>query len=132
MLSKKYSTYSQSQKPLSPHLSIYKPQINSLMSIIHRFTGISLFFGFSILSWWLIFWIFSNYNTTLFNILSLPIIKFNMLLLITFLVYHFVNGIRHLLWDIGLGYSIDSIFKTSYLIISVTVIISGIIIYLLN
>lgn len=120
------------KRPLSPHLGIYKPQINSTMSIFHRFTGIGLFIGFSVLAWWLVCWVFSKFNPNVFAFISLPIVKFGIYLLIVSFFYHLANGIRHLFWDIGLGYSICALFKTSYLVLVITIILSGYFFYLLN
>ena len=113
-----------SRRPTSPHLSIYKLQINSTMSIFHRFTGIGLFLGFSILAWWMICWIFSKFDQDIFNIINCIYIKFALYALVIAFFYHLLNGIRHLFWDIGKGYSISTLFKTSYLVIFGTIALS--------
>ena len=42
------------QRPISPHLSIYKPMLTMMMSIVHRITGMALYFGTALLVWWLV------------------------------------------------------------------------------
>ena len=41
-------------RPLSPHLQVYKPQLTSVLSILHRATGIALAVGTLLLVWWLV------------------------------------------------------------------------------
>ncbi len=98
-------------RPLSPHLSIYKIQISSTLSILHRITGVGLFFGFLILGWLLIALLVQkmdiglvDYNLTLiFNNIMFRIFFYG---IVSSLYYHFFNGIRHLCWDAGVGFSI--------------------------
>ena len=42
------------ERPLSPHLSIYRPMLTMMMSIVHRITGMALYFGTALLVWWLV------------------------------------------------------------------------------
>ena len=96
-------------RPISPHLSIYKPQISSVLSILHRLTGVALFFGLSAIVWWFILWVFSKFNH--YYIELSHNILFTILLFTVSLAwfYHFCTGIRHLIWDMGYGFSIKSI-----------------------
>jgi len=96
------------QRPLSPHLTIYKPQITTVLSILHRITGVGLYFGLLIFCWWLVSITYSNRDA---NLISWPI--FQTIIWKLFLAgwsialfYHMLNGIRHLFWDAGLGFSI--------------------------
>lgn len=114
-----------SRRPISPHLSIYKPQINSIMSIFHRFTGIGLFFGFAAWAWWMICWIFSKFDQQIFDLINCIYVKLCLYIMFTAFFYHLLNGIRHLFWDIGKGYSICALFKTSYLVLLGTIALSG-------
>ena len=109
------------QRPLSPHLQIYKPQLTSILSIFHRGTGIILSMGSVILVVWIIALTlgketYSFYSSVINHWLSLLV-----LFGFTFgLFYHFSNGIRHLFWDAGYGYDL----KHAY-ISGVAVIISS-------
>ena len=109
------------QRPLSPHLQIYKPQITSILSILHRATGIALSIGSLILVLWIValalgentYLMYSNLINSWFG--KLIIFGFTFALF-----YHLSNGIRHLFWDAGYGYDL----KHAY-ISGVAVIISS-------
>lgn len=104
-------------RPLSPHLSIYKIQLTSVLSILHRITGAYLYIGLAILTWVIFAAVYFPYMITEIseyiygNMLIVGLFKF-MLLSWTFsLFYHQLNGIRHLFWDMGKGFEL----KTTYL-----------------
>ena len=90
------------QRPLSPHLTIYRPPITMTMSIVHRITGGALYFGTLLVIWWLVAaassesyfdyvsWVFGSWIGRL------------VLLGYTWaLMHHMLGGIRHLVWDTG-------------------------------
>ncbi|MYI51024.1 MAG: succinate dehydrogenase, cytochrome b556 subunit [Rhodospirillaceae bacterium] len=90
--------------PLSPHLQVYKPQWTSVLSILHRITGVALALGTLLLVWWLAAAASSAaYFAWIQGIVaSWP----GIVLLIAWafaLYYHLCNGIRHLFWDAGIG-----------------------------
>ena len=92
-------------RPLSPHLQIYRWQIGNSLSILHRLTGIALALGLIALSFWLISLAGGeeSYRAAA-RVFASPI---GVLLLIgwTFaFFYHLLNGVRHLFWDLGVGY----------------------------
>ena len=97
-------------RPLSPHLQIYRPQITSVLSILHRVTGVALTVGTVLLTWWLVAGAsgpeqFVNAQAFLGSV-------FGQLFLWAFtfsLFYHLCNGIRHLLWDFGWGFEIAQV-----------------------
>ena len=97
-------------RPLSPHLQIYRPQITSVLSILHRMTGVALTVGTVLLTWWLVAAAygpeqFANAQAffgSLFGQLFLWAFTFS-------LFYHLCNGIRHLLWDFGWGFEIAQV-----------------------
>ncbi|MBL95607.1 MAG: Succinate dehydrogenase cytochrome b556 subunit [Alphaproteobacteria bacterium MarineAlpha3_Bin5] len=97
-------------RPISPHLQIYRPQITSILSITHRFTGIILSFGACLLFYWLTAASLGveAYNTAQ-SILSSWIGKFVMLGVVFSVWYHLANGIRHLFWDIGVGFELTTL-----------------------
>ena len=109
------------QRPLSPHLQIYKPQITSVLSILHRGTGIILSIGSIILVLWIValtlgestYLMYSNIINNWFS--KLIIFGFTFALF-----YHLSNGIRHLFWDAGYGYDLNHAY-----ISGVSVIISS-------
>lgn len=113
-------------RPLSPHLQVYKPQITSVMSILHRISGIVLSFGAFVLAWWLLAaarggeaW------TTAATALASPIGKLALFGFSLALVYHLLNGIRHLLWDVGWGFSIPQVYRSGYVVAALTVVFTA-------
>lgn len=105
-------------RPLSPHLSIYRPQITSVLSITHRFTGAALTIGLLPLAVWL--WS-AAYNTEWFDILNgWAKTIWGMALLGGWsfaFYYHLANGIRHLFWDMGVGYTIPVLNRTGWMVV---------------
>lgn len=94
------------ERPLSPHLQIYKPMLTMMMSIAHRLSGMALYFGTFLLAWWLISAATSpayyNYVTAFF---TTYIGRFLLLGYTWALIHHMLGGMRHLLWDTGNGFS---------------------------
>jgi succinate dehydrogenase / fumarate reductase cytochrome b subunit len=98
-------------RPLSPHLSIYKPQTSSVLSILHRITGVGLFLGILLLLWWIILGIYSSFDPNLVK-WGFFDTYFGKMLLFAWswaLIFHFLNGIRFLFLDAGYGFEIKSI-----------------------
>jgi len=102
----------QKERPLSPHLQIYKPQISSFTSILHRATGIFLYVGVVIICWAIVHYTYqleisvdgdvaeeSCSCSTMKYFLYFVVISWSFAL-----YYHLCNGIRHLFWDIGKGF----------------------------
>ncbi len=112
------------KRPLSPHLTIYKPQISSVLSIGHRLSGIGLFFVLAILTWWFICWANSGFDADHFTFFENIFVKIIMFLGILGYSYHFCTGIRHLVWDAGYGFSIRSVDITGYLTIICTILLT--------
>jgi succinate dehydrogenase / fumarate reductase cytochrome b subunit len=92
------------QRPLSPHLFVYKMMYTMSLSIMHRITGVAASVGFLAFAWWLMALASGpEAYAGAMRCLSSPLAK---LLLVGFtfsFVYHFCNGIRHLVWDTGRG-----------------------------
>ena len=106
------------ERPLSPHLSIYRMQVNMLMSILHRLTGAALYVGTLLLAAWLISASMGERQFVLVNgLLAHPI---GMLVLFGYtwaLVHHMLGGMRHLIWDTGRGLQIPQVNLLSWLTI---------------
>ncbi|MDM8334790.1 succinate dehydrogenase, cytochrome b556 subunit [Wolbachia pipientis] len=108
-----------SYRPLSPHLQIYKLQVTSFFSIMHRLTGILLFLLLMVLSWYFILHIYfpGLFIVKYLNVLlSTPIAKVAYILYLVSFLYHFLNGIRYLLWDVGLNLEITGVSKSAILL----------------
>jgi succinate dehydrogenase / fumarate reductase cytochrome b subunit len=96
-------------RPTSPHLTIYKKQISSVLSIFHRMTGVGLFFGLIIVMWWFILLVFSRFDPHYLQLAKLWVVKPFLFLISYAVFYHLCTGVRHLIWDIGIGFSVPSI-----------------------
>ena len=118
----------QVQRPLSPHLQIYKPQLTSMMSIMHRMTGVGLSFGFVALIWFL----FSAASgagdfEVMKEIMSSVVGQILLFGWSWAACYHFCNGIRHLFWDMGKGFEIENAYRSGYAVLAVSTILTALI-----
>jgi succinate dehydrogenase / fumarate reductase cytochrome b subunit len=112
-------------RPLSPHLQIYRPQITSILSITHRMTGIALAAGALLFTYWLTAAAygpdaFANAQVFMGSI-------FGRLVLFGFtlsLFFHLCNGIRHLVWDAGRGFELPMLRATGWLVLVMSVVLS--------
>ena len=108
-------------RPLSPHLQVYRPQLTSVLSIFHRFPGISLSVGTRLLVCWLAaaaacpdtFNSAQNFVGSWFGILLL----FGWSVA---LFYHLCNGIRHLFWDAGYGFELPQAYASGWAVVIAT------------
>ncbi|MGV8937472.1 MAG: succinate dehydrogenase, cytochrome b556 subunit [Allorhizobium sp.] len=92
-------------RPLSPHLQIYKPIPTMVMSFMHRFTGGALYFGTLLVAWWLIA---ASTGADYFEWVSWFMGTFvGRLILFGYtwaLIHHMLGGLRHFAWDLGYGF----------------------------
>lgn len=113
-------------RPLSPHLQIYRKQITTVMSILHRISGIVLSLGAFVLAWWLM--AVAQGGETYHRAaecLASPLGKLALFGFSLALMYHLLNGIRHLLWDAGWGFQIPQIYKSGYTVAALTVVFTA-------
>ena len=96
-------------RPLSPHLSIYRPIVTMVMSILHRITGVANLFGMILVMWWLVAVATGEgYYATVNGILGSWV---GLVILFGFswsLIHHAFGGLRHLVWDTGRGFDEES------------------------
>lgn len=119
----------ETQRPLSPHLQIYKWQVQMVTSILHRATGIALSVGALIFVWWLVALAagedaFNQFKTCMDS----PI---GIILLIGWtwsFFYHLCNGIRHLVQDAGAGYAIVQFVRSSWASVIVSLLLTLIVV----
>ena len=93
------------ERPLSPHLTIYRPPITMVMSILHRITGGALYFGTLLIAWWLL--AAASSPNAYAGIGSFMSSFFGRLILFGYtwaLMHHMLGGIRHFIWDTGHGF----------------------------
>ncbi|MCE9521661.1 MAG: succinate dehydrogenase, cytochrome b556 subunit [Alphaproteobacteria bacterium] len=96
-------------RPLSPHLQIYRWPVTMATSILHRLTGVGLAIGTLVLAWWLVAASMGSDSYGIFE--SAAFHWFGRFVLFGFtvaLVFHMLNGIRHLFWDVGLGFKVST------------------------
>ena len=109
-------------RPLSPHLQIYRPQITSVLSILHRITGVALAIGTFLLIWWLVA---AASGREAFEAADGFMASWLGRLLLfgwTFaLFFHLCNGIRHLAWDAGRGFELKTVSVTGWLAVGAAV-----------
>jgi succinate dehydrogenase / fumarate reductase cytochrome b subunit len=123
MALEKLTTSSTRVRPLSPHLQIYNPQITSVLSIMHRIMGVTLSFGTVFLIYWLSAAAYGPDAFAQAQAFFGSFIGQLVLLSLTFsLFYHLANGIRHLIWDVGLGFEMPILRATG---IAVVIIACG-------
>jgi len=106
-------------RPLSPHLQIYRPQISSVLSILHRLSGIALALGLLLLVWWVVAAVrgpesFAHVQGFVASFLG-------RLLLFGWtwaLFFHLANGVRHLCWDAGWGFEIRQFYASGWAVVT--------------
>jgi succinate dehydrogenase / fumarate reductase, cytochrome b subunit len=120
----------QSNRPLSPHLQIYKPQLTSMLSIVHRATGAALCAGAVLITVGLLALADGFESWHQFRALcagwcgKLVIAAFALAL-----VYHWLNGLRHLAWDAGYGLDIKQTYASGKILVLLFVILSAALLY---
>lgn len=108
-------------RPLSPHLQIYRPQLTSVMSIFHRFTGFGLAVGTLMVIWLLLAASFGRDEFATFSTFAgSGLGKFLIFGWSVALYYHMCNGVRHLLWDTGRLFKIETAYKAGYVVLAAT------------
>jgi succinate dehydrogenase / fumarate reductase cytochrome b subunit len=97
------------ERPLSPHLQVYRWTLTMAMSILHRATGVALSVGTLMIAWMLIAAASGEEAFNQFTNFASGCIGQLMLLGWTLaLFYHTFNGIRHMAWDVGMGFEIKT------------------------
>ena len=108
-------------RPLSPHLQVYKWQLTSVMSLLHRATGIALSVGALYLVLWVVFASASPSTYAKFQAFNVSILGRIVLggwLFCGF--YHLCNGIRHLFWDMGYGFELKDAYRSGWIVVAVS------------
>ncbi len=112
-------------RPLSPHLQIYKKQITSVLSITHRMTGIALTIGALVLSYWLIS---ATYGPEAFqaaqSFMGSWLGRLVLLGLTFSLYFHLGNGVRHLGWDFGKGFALSQVRTTGIAVVVFSIVLT--------
>ena len=112
-------------RPLSPHLTIYRRHLSMMMSIMHRITGCGLALGGVLVVWWFLAaargpepFAFAD------GLLTSWIGGLILILSMVALWYHFFNGIRHLVWDTGAGLEKHKATKAAWVTLTASVVLT--------
>jgi len=112
-------------RPISPHLQVYRPQLTSVLSILHRITGVALAVGTILLVYWLIAAAsgpeaFASAEALVGSWLG-RILLFGW----TFALYfHLTNGIRHLFWDAGFGFELKTVYASGWTVVALAAVLT--------
>lgn len=111
--------------PLSPHLQVYRPQLTSILSISHRITGVFLAAGTVMILYWLV----AAASGPQAYAEAQHCLGAGLTQLVLFgwtfaFFYHLSNGIRHLLWDTGWGFELETAYKTGYIVVAAAVVLT--------
>ena len=112
-------------RPLSPHLQVYRPQMTSVMSILHRAAGVVLTTGTLIMAAWLVSLALGKeaYDVVVM-VIGRPLGQFVLFGYSVALIYHALNGVRHLGWDLGFGLTIPQVYKNGQIVLFLTVVLT--------
>jgi succinate dehydrogenase / fumarate reductase cytochrome b subunit len=108
-----------SERPLSPHLQVYRWYFTMALSIGHRVTGVGMAVGLVLLTWWLLALAsgpeaFATVQAVMHSWLGVLV-----LFVYTFvLFYHMANGVRHLAWDAGYGYELPVAINSGFAVLA--------------
>ena len=115
----------QTPRPLSPHLQVYKPQLTSVLSITHRGTGIALAVGTIVLMYWLLSLAAGPEAYDSSRAVLSSVVGQIILFAFTFsFCYHLCNGVRHLFWDVGIGFEMESVYASGKAVVVVNIIMT--------
>ena len=113
-------------RPLSPHLTVFRPYVNMMMSILHRMTGAANYFGIVLIAVWLT--AAASGQDTFFTVNSLFASPLGLLILFGYswsLIHHALGGLRHFLWDTGRGFGLGAVRALSWAAIPASLAITG-------
>ncbi|MEM9715630.1 MAG: succinate dehydrogenase, cytochrome b556 subunit [Pseudomonadota bacterium] len=113
-------------RPLSPHLQVYRPQLNSITSIINRITGAGLNVTFILLVAWLLAAAWSPEAFAFVDgLLTSTLGSIILIASLWALWYHFCGGLRHLIWDTGAGFDLKFVDASGWAIIIASFVLTG-------
>ena len=112
-------------RPLSPHLSIYRPLWTMILSITHRITGVGLAVSIAMITWWfLALAIGEDYFETANAVMTSVVGGFILIVSLWALSFHFCNGIRHLFWDAGKGLELETAYRSGLAVMAGSVVLT--------
>lgn len=116
------------QRPLSPHLQVYRPQWTSVLSILHRITGVLLSVGTVLMVVWLVALAQGEQAyQSMIGFMSSPVVLLALVGWTLALFYHLLNGIRHLLWDTGTMLELKPARASGWLVVALTFVLTAVV-----
>ena len=112
-------------RPLSPHMDIYQYQITWTVSIMHRITGVAMTLGLILIVAWLVA---AAFSPGLFSLID-GVLRSWIGMIIIFgslwaFWFHFLNGIRHLFWDLGYGFNLSTVWRSGWVVVLGSIILT--------
>lgn len=112
-------------RPLSPHLTIYRLPLTAKLSILHRITGVGMMLAAILIVWWFVAGVYSPaYFATADWLLTSWFGTLVMVGSLWALWYHFCNGIRHLVWDAGYSFDLAKSERNNWIILGSSVVLT--------
>lgn len=113
------------ERPLSPHLQVYHWGLHMALSILHRVSGVALGFATLMLAWWLMAIAAGPvYYNQFLAFIAHPFGRLALFGFTAALIYHLLNGIRHLYWDTGKGLSVESVQRSGQWAVLLTIVLT--------
>jgi len=113
------------KRPLSPHLSIYRPLWTMILSISHRITGVGMAVSITMITWWFLALAISEDYFEYANAVMTSVVGgFVLIASLWALSFHFCNGIRHLFWDAGKGLDLETAYRSGLAVMAGSVVLT--------
>lgn len=112
-------------RPLSPHLTVYRLPLTARLSILHRITGVGMVLAAVLIVWWFVAAVYSpDYFATADWLLTSWLGTLVMVGSLWALWYHFCNGIRHLVWDAGYAFNLATTERNNWIVLGASVVLT--------
>ena len=112
-------------RPLSPHIHIYKPQLTSVLSILHRATGIFLCLGAVVYAWWVTaLSLGPGPYEAMREVLGSWLGKLLLFAWTFSFFFHLCNGVRHLFWDAGTGFDLQTVYASGRVVVAASIVLT--------
>lgn len=112
-------------RPLSPHLTVYRMPLTGILSITHRITGVGMVLAAALIVWWFVAAVYSpDYFSTADRLLTSWFGLLVMIGSLWALWYHFCNGIRHLIWDAGRSFDLAATERNNWIVLGGSVVLT--------
>lgn len=113
------------RRPLSPHLGIYRPQITSVLSILHRITGVAMALAVMLIAWWFLAAATGpDYFALADGLLTSWVGHLVLLGSLWAVWYHALNGVRHLWWDLGYGFDLPKVTLSGQVVLGASAVLT--------